>query len=72
MKMKLKDRCANQASRAIVKVVEEHTGKEVPLDDCLRLINVIGAVLSTETAVPETIFSAMDLTFLCVLRLLLR
>ena len=38
-------RAANQAARAVVKVIEEHTGKDVSLYDSVRLVNVIGCAL---------------------------
>ncbi len=38
-------RAANQAARAIVKVIEDHTGKPVSLYDSMRLVNVIGCAL---------------------------
>jgi hypothetical protein len=38
-------RAANQAARAVVKVIEEHTGKEVSLYDSMRLVQVLGAAL---------------------------
>lgn len=39
------NRAANQAARAVVAVIEEQTGEDVPLYDCVRLVNVIGAAL---------------------------
>lgn len=38
-------RAANQAARAVVKVIETHTGKEVSLYDSMRLVNVLGCAL---------------------------
>ncbi len=38
-------RAANQAARAVVKVIGEHTGKPVSLYDSMRLVNVLGCAL---------------------------
>lgn len=38
-------RAANEAARAVVKVIEEHTGKDVSLYDAMRLVTVIGCAL---------------------------
>ncbi len=38
-------RAANQAARAVVKVIEDQTGQPVSAYDCFRLVSVIGAAL---------------------------
>ena len=41
----LVQRAANEAARAVVRVIEQHTEKPVNLYDCMRLVHCIGAAL---------------------------